>query len=102
MRAERAALRRQPHPARGAHEERDAELALEVLDPRRQRGLRHVENAGRLAHRPPFGDGEERLDLGEQHTEILTLSMEGIETFDLSYTGGRGMVARNRRRDEGA
>jgi hypothetical protein len=75
VRAEGATLRRQPHPARRAYEQVDAELALQVLDPRRERGLRDVEHPGRLGDRAPFRDGEEPLDLGQQHLAILTRSM---------------------------
>ena len=61
------ALGGQAHPARRADEELDPELALEVLDPRRQRGLGHVEDGRGGADRAPLGDGQERLDLVQQH-----------------------------------
>ena len=57
------------------------ELGLEALDALGQRRLRDVEHPCRLAHRPPLGDGEERLDLGQQHSSILTGAIAGIERF---------------------
>ena len=68
----RAPFGRQAHAAGGADEELDPELPLELLDPRRQGRLRHVENGSRRGHRPALGDGEKRLDLGEEHLLILT------------------------------
>ena len=67
VRAEGAALGGEPHAARGADEKLDPELALELLDPGRQRGLRDVEHGRRSADRAALGDGEERLDLGQEH-----------------------------------
>jgi hypothetical protein len=67
VRAERAALGREPHPARSAGEELHAELALEVLDSRRQRRLGDEEHGRGLADRPALRDRQERLHLGEEH-----------------------------------
>ncbi len=86
--AERAARGGQPHPARRADEELDAELPLEVLDPGRQRGLRDVEHGRRLADRAALRDGEERLDLGQEHVSDINAIYGQDRRFDLPY--GRG------------
>ena len=67
VRPERAALGGQPHPSRRAHEELDAELALELLDPGREGGLRDVEDGRGSADGAALGNGDEGLELGEEH-----------------------------------
>ena len=67
VRPEGPSFGRQPHPARRPHEELDPELALEVLDPGRERGLRDVQDGRGGADRAPLGDRHEGLDLGQEH-----------------------------------
>jgi hypothetical protein len=68
---ERPAGVREPHPASGTDEKARAELLLEPLQPRRQRGLGDEERLGRAADAPPLGDLDECLQLFQSHRRLL-------------------------------
>ena len=59
----------QPHPARQALEQRNAEVALELENLPVDRRRRHVQMLGRAPDRPVMGDGLERAHHGfeERH-----------------------------------
>ena len=56
-------------PARGAVEQQQADLCLQVLDGLRQRRLRDIEPARGARKIPRFGNGQEALALFARHTQ---------------------------------
>ena len=57
----------QPRHAPGAVEQLRAERLLELADLLGQRGLRHVQCGGRAREAAVLGDGEEVVDMAQQH-----------------------------------
>ncbi|MNT71466.1 hypothetical protein D3C72_2099530 [compost metagenome] len=62
----------QPHPARGALEQRRAELLLELADRNRQRRLRHVQALRGAMEIARLGQGHELLQLAEVHGGLIS------------------------------
>src|SRR3546814_15488658 len=65
---------RQLHPARGAGEERKAELVLELLDLLRQGRLGHVQSHGSATEVELLGDGHEVAQVTQFHSSIFPAS----------------------------
>jgi len=63
---ERAPCVGQPHPARAAHEELDAQIALECLEPRGQRRLREEERLRGATDVAGARHLDERLEVREE------------------------------------
>ena len=57
----------EPHAARGSHEELRAEIALQPLNTRGQRGLSEEESVGCAADAAGARDFDERLKLAQKH-----------------------------------
>jgi hypothetical protein len=60
--------------ARGAVEQRGAQLALEAAHGRRDRGLDHVQPVGGAREARLLGDGDEDIELAELHRYRLLIA----------------------------
>src|SRR5205823_14132686 len=77
----RAARVGEPHASRRAHKELDAQLALESVQPGRERRLGDEQRLGSAAHAAPARDLQESLDLQE---------LQAVEPAASGFVYGQG------------